>query len=99
MYCCGLANSFGNFHFVSVMRYLSIVLFFVITISCQSQKQEYDIIIREGAIYDGLGQKSFIGDVAIKADTIAAIGDLSNAIGKKEIDAKGLVISPGFINM
>ena len=50
-------------------------------------------------IYDGMGQKAFIGDVAIQADTIAALGDLSDAIGKNEIDASGLAISPGFINM
>lgn len=77
------------------------ILFFLlcISVSCQSQKQEYDLIIRNGMVYDGIGQKSFTADVAIQADTIAAMGDLSNAIGKNEIDAKGLAIAPGFINM
>ena len=77
------------------------ILFFLlcISVSCQSQKQEFELIIRNGTIYDGMGQKSFVGDVAIQADTIAALGDLSNAIGKNEIDASGLAIAPGFINM
>ena len=77
----------------------SIIIILLVTISCQSQKQEFDLIIRSGTIYDGFGQKPFTGDVAIQADTIAAIGDLSKAIAKKEIDAKGLAVTPGFINM
>jgi N-acyl-D-amino-acid deacylase len=50
-------------------------------------------------IYDGSGRKPYKGDVAIQGDTLAAMGDLSNAVGKEEIDAQGLAISPGFINM
>jgi N-acyl-D-amino-acid deacylase len=60
---------------------------------------EYDIIIRNGTIYDGTGADPYVGDVAISFDTIAAIGDLSSFKGKKEIDAKGLAVAPGFINM
>ncbi len=81
------------------MRSLIVILLVLITISCQNQKQEFDFIIRNGTIYDGLGQKSFVGDVAIQADTIVAMGNLSNAIGKEEIDANGLAVAPGFINM
>ena len=65
----------------------------------QSQPREYDIIVRRGTVYDGLGMKPFVADVAIHADTIAAIGDLSSAKGKTEIDAYELAIAPGFINM
>jgi N-acyl-D-amino-acid deacylase len=64
-----------------------------------SVQQAYDVIIRDGIIYDGSGADSLISDIAINADTIAAIGDLSGAKGKQEIDAKGLVVAPGFINM
>ena len=81
------------------MRSSIIIILLLVTISCQSQKQEFDLIIRSGTICDGFGQKPFTGDVAIQADTIAAIGDLSKAIAKKEIDAKGLAVTPGFINM
>ena len=70
-------------------------------ISTRSQEQEitYDLILRGGTVYDGSGNKPFLGDVAVVADTIAAIGDLSAFKGKKEIDAAGLAVAPGFINM
>src|SRR6266850_3197624 len=70
-------------------------------ISTRSQEQEitYDLILRGGTVYDGSGKKPFSGDVAILGDTIAAIGDLSAFKGKKEINAAGLAVAPGFINM
>jgi N-acyl-D-amino-acid deacylase len=71
----------------------------IIACTQQPPQQEFDYILRHGTIYDGTGKPSFIGDVAIQADTIAAIGELTNAKGKKEIDATGLAIAPGFINM
>ena len=80
------------------MRSLTFTFLFLIIISCQNRK-EYDFVIRNGTIYDGFGQKSFVGDLAIQADTIVALGNLSKAIAKKEIDAKGLAVAPGFINM
>ena len=48
-------------------------------------------------IYDGNGGAPYKGDIAINADTIAAIGDLKNFSAKKDIDAKGMAIAPGFI--
>ena len=83
------------------MRYaVFLVTVLCIILACtQKPKQEFDLIIRSGNIYDGSGSPYFTGDVAIHADTIAAIGDLQDAIGKKEIDAKGLAVAPGFINM
>ncbi len=59
----------------------------------------YDVIIRNGTLYDGSGTPPVKGDVAIRGDRIAAIGNLKNASGKTEIDAKGLAVTPGFINM
>ena len=53
--------------------------------SCK--KQEYDIIIRGGTVYDGSGKQGVVTDVGINADTVAFVGDLSKAVGKKEIDA------------
>ena len=46
-----------------------------------------------------MGKTSFKGDIGINADTIAAIGNLGRSIGKSEVDAKGLAVAPGFINM
>ncbi len=59
----------------------------------------YDVLIRNGRIMDGSGEAGYIGAVGINADTIAAVGELSNAKGLVEIDASGLVVAPGFINM
>jgi len=74
-----------------------IYLFILILCGCSSP-ETYDILIKNGQIIDGSGKASFIGDVGINADTIAAIGNL-NAKGNLEIDATGLVVAPGFINM
>src|SRR5690349_21942516 len=78
-------------------KLLTIVIILTALISCR--KREYDIIIRNGTIYDGLGGTPVSADLAIQGDSIAFIGDLSDAEGKKEIDAKGLAVAPGFINM
>jgi N-acyl-D-amino-acid deacylase len=59
----------------------------------------YDIIIRNGVIYDGNAGEPYKADIGINEDTIAFIGDLQNASGKTEIDAKGKAVAPGFINM
>lgn len=59
----------------------------------------YDVILRGGTIYDGSGQKPYVGDVAIYEDAIAAIGDVGNATADTEIDVTGLAVAPGFVNM
>jgi len=59
----------------------------------------YDLLIKNGRIFDGSGQKSYLADIAVNADTIAAIGDLKKDKGTVEIDAAGLAVAPGFINM
>lgn len=79
------------------MKYLPLALLLLLASGCQ--KQEYDIVIRGGTVYDGLGKPGIVEDVAINADTIAAIGRLSKAVGKVEIDATGMAVAPGFINM
>ncbi len=62
-------------------------------------KTEYDVILRNGTVYDGSGSAPRVADVAIENDTIAAIGALSNAAAKTEIDVNGLAVAPGFVNM
>ncbi len=64
-----------------------------------SPGNKYDILIKNGKIIDGSGNASYIGSLAINGDTIAAIGELRDAKGTVEIDATGLVVAPGFINM
>jgi N-acyl-D-amino-acid deacylase len=68
-------------------------------VSACSQAADYDVIIRGGGIYDGSGDPAFVADVAIDGDSIAVVGDLRDARGRTEIDASGLAVSPGFINM
>ena len=59
----------------------------------------YDVLIKGGTVYDGSGQPGVRADVAISGDTVAAIGDLGRARGKTTIDATGMAVTPGFINM
>ena len=67
-------------------------------ISCSPQKK-FDTIIRNGTVYDGNGGAAMNTDIGINSDTIAFIGDLKNAQANTEIDATGLAVTPGFINM
>jgi N-acyl-D-amino-acid deacylase len=59
----------------------------------------YDTVIRGGTIYDGSGGAPYAGDVAVKGDRIAAIAPRIPGGGRAEIDARGLAVAPGFINM
>ena len=59
----------------------------------------YDIVIRNGHIIDGTGSPWYSGDVAIADGRVAAVGDLKNAEGKRVIDAHGMIVAPGFIDM
>ena len=59
----------------------------------------YDVIIRGGMLYDGSGGSAARADVGIRNDQIATIGDLSRAEAAVDIDARGLAVAPGFINM
>ncbi|MCU0462579.1 MAG: D-aminoacylase [Bacteroidales bacterium] len=81
------------------MRYLKIIFLVVLVICGCSSHATYDVLIRNGQIMDGSGSPSFTGDIGINADTIAVIGDLKNDRGRSEIDAEGLTVTPGFINM
>ncbi|MBT8395432.1 MAG: amidohydrolase family protein [Gemmatimonadetes bacterium] len=58
----------------------------------------YDVIIRNGKVFDGMGNPWFYADVALEGDRIAAVGDLSEERGRQEIDATGLYVAPGFID-
>ncbi|MBT3738587.1 MAG: D-aminoacylase [Candidatus Marinimicrobia bacterium] len=74
--------------------YIISIAFFLL-ISCA----DYDVVIRNGMIYDGTGEKPYSGDVAINNDKIVKVSKSIIGKGKKEINASGLAVSPGFINM
>src|SRR5437667_7719292 len=60
---------------------------------------DFDIIIKDGTVYDGSGAEPKQADVAIRGDRIVGMGDFKSAKAKTTIDAKGLAVAPGFINM
>ena len=59
----------------------------------------YDLIIRGGTIYDGSGGQPYVGDILVNGDRIVAVGQAAKASGRSEVNAAGLAVSPGFINM
>ena len=63
-----------------------------------AQTPTYDLLIRNGRIVDGAGNAWFRGDVALRGDTIAAVGNLAGATAKRVIEANGQIIAPGFID-
>jgi dihydroorotase/N-acyl-D-amino-acid deacylase len=69
-------------------------------VSCAAWAQApFDVVIRNGHIVDGTGSPWYSGDVGIRSGRIAVIGNLSSAPAKRTIDAKGMVVAPGFIDM
>src|SRR5688572_29505126 len=80
------------------MKYwiLALTAFFSLQVLSQT---EADVLIRNGRILDGTGNSWFWGDLAIKDGKILKIGSLSNMRATKTIDAKGLIVAPGFIDV
>jgi N-acyl-D-aspartate/D-glutamate deacylase len=77
------------------MRFLGLALFFL----SLAWGQEFDLLIRGGRIADGTGNPAFPGDVAIRQGAIAAMGPLAGRTARQVIDAAGLVVAPGFIDL
>src|SRR6188508_748953 len=75
------------------------VLLFLLTTSCGPSQPPYDIVITGGSVIDGTGSPGVMTDVGIRAGRIATIGPLADARATRRIDATGLVVAPGFIDM
>ncbi|MDX6558069.1 MAG: N-acyl-D-amino-acid deacylase, partial [Blastocatellia bacterium] len=78
---------------------LTLFLLLPCTVSGQTESSTFDILIKGGTIYDGTGSAPVQADVGIKGDRIVAIGTLRDADARTVIDARGLAVAPGFINM
>src|SRR5215469_8536282 len=78
---------------------LRALVVFLLAIMPAAAQTKYDFIISGARIVDGTGAPWFIGDIALSGDRIAAIGDLRKVPAKTRIDASGLVVSPGFIDV
>ena len=87
-------------NFLWLAAFLTIVFtMFAKPPSSSTPEGNFDVIIRNGTVYDGTGAEPRKADIAIRADRIAGIGDFKSAKANTVIDAKGLVVAPGFINM
>jgi N-acyl-D-amino-acid deacylase len=86
-----------NQSLLSIAR--STMLVTLLALCACSQQSSHDVILRGGTVYDGSGGEPYVADVAIKDDVIVAIGELGDADATLQIDAKGLAVAPGFINM
>ena len=76
-------------------RSLSLILLFSFTAIAQS----YDVVLKNGTVYDGTGSKPRRTDIAINGDKIVAVGNFKNAQAKTVLDVQGLAVAPGFVNM
>ena len=75
---------------------------FLVLTACQitsPKTSEFDLIIRHGTVYDGSGAAPRLADVGVRGERIASIGDLSRAHAAREVDARGMAVAPGFVNM
>ena len=86
---------------MSIMKKLILLAVFTFTVAglSLSQKANYDVLISNAHIVDGTGAPWYVGDIGIRGDRIAAMGNLHGATASRRIDATGLVASPGFIDV
>jgi N-acyl-D-amino-acid deacylase len=82
----------------TLMKFFSI-LFALVLLKNSAFAQEFDLLLRGGKIVDGTGNAWFYGDVGIKNGKIARVGQFPNATAAKTLDAKGLIVCPGFIDV
>src|SRR5512133_1937986 len=83
----------------TISRMIRCILLMVFTLRLWSQPPSYDVGISGGRVVDGSGSPWFFGDVGIRGDSIVAVGKLDNAPAGTRIDARGMVVAPGFIDI
>jgi len=82
-------------------KVLPLIVMSAVLAACQTRPRapEYDVIVRNGMVYDGSGGQPVKADVGVRGQRIAAIGDLAAVHATREIDAGGFAVAPGFVNM
>lgn len=80
-------------------RGVAVAAVWAVLASCSFGGPDFDLIIRGGNVYDGLGGEPYLGDVGVRDQRIVAVGNLGRQSAELEIDAAGLAVAPGFINM
>ncbi len=84
-------------------RFLLVLVFIagwlLVTGVAAQQNNKFDVLIKNGTVYDGTGSKPRRADVLIRGDKVVAVGQFKGAAAKNVIDARGLAVAPGFINM
>src|SRR5581483_6426314 len=73
--------------------------FALVSVALIATAEDFDVVIRNGHIVDGTGSPWYAADIGIRHGHIAEIGVLSQATANKSIDARGLIVAPGFIDM
>src|SRR5215212_884721 len=89
-------------HFKPLLPLLALLAFLALVPdapAAEPKAPETNIVFRKATIYDGTGGKPFVGDVHVKGDKIAAVGNVGKVEGATEVNAEGLVICPGFIDL
>ena len=97
-----LASCITHFHcarLTAVVVGAALLVGFACTLTALADDEPFDLIIRGGTIYDGSGGEPRVADLGIRGDSIVAIGSLDDATATAEIDARGLAVAPGFINV
>lgn len=77
-------------------------LLFVVALACLTacdSTESFDLLVQGGTVIDGTGTAARSADVGIRGDRIVAIGDLSTAVAERTIDASGLIVAPGFVDL
>lgn len=82
-----------------VVSFLAAAIAVLLPSVSRSADEAYDLVIRNGKIVDGTGNPWFYGEVAVRGDRIVAVGRIPQGTAKRAIDAKGLIVAPGFIDM
>src|ERR1044072_426920 len=85
-----------------MMKFIALIvslLLFCAPLTGQTQSADFDVLIKGGTVYDGTGGSAKKADVGIRGDRIVAIGNLKKATATTVIDARGMAVAPGFINM